>query len=153
VSNWTVSGLEALLKYAEIKPAINQIEIHPFLPNSELIEFCRAHDILPVAYSPLGSQNQVPTTNEIVSSNIELKEIAKRKGVTVAQILIAWGLKRGYVVLPKSSNDDRIRSNSQLIDLSGEEFDEVSGVAEGRYYRFVNPKDMFGYDVWGVEST
>lgn len=153
VSNWTISGLEALLKYAEIQPAINQVEIHPFLPNTELIDYCRSHSILPVAYSPLGSQDQVPTTNEKVSTNAELNALASKKGVSVAQVLIAWGLKRGYVVLPKSSNDERIRSNFQLIELSDQEFEEVNKVAEGRHNRFVNPRDMFGYDVWADESS
>ena len=151
VSNWTIPGLEALLKYAEVKPAINQVEIHPFLPNNELIKYCVSHDILPVAYSPLGSQEQVPTTGEKVSTDPELNAIAKTKGVTLAQLLIAWGLKRGYVVLPKSSNDERIRSNGHLIDLTDEEFGEVNKVSEGRNHRFVNPVDMFGYNVWANE--
>jgi diketogulonate reductase-like aldo/keto reductase len=106
-----------------------------------------------VAYSPLGSQDQIPTTNEKVSTNAELNALAKKKGVSVAQILIAWGLKRGYVVLPKSSNDERIRSNFQVIELSDQDFEAVNKVAEGRHYRFVNPKDMFGYDVWAEESS
>src|SRR6187402_3712042 len=153
VSNWTVPGLEALLKYAEIKPAINQVEIHPFLPNNELITYCNSHNILPVAYSPLGSQDQVPSTGEKVSTNAELNALAKNKGVTLAQILIAWGLKRGYAVLPKSSDATRIKGNFQLIDLDDEEFAVVNKVAEGRHNRFVNPKDMFGYDVWPEESS
>lgn len=153
VSNWTIPGLEALLKYAEIKPAINQVEIHPFLPNTKLIDYCRSHDILPVAYSPLGSQDQVPTTNERVSTNAEIIALAKRKGVSIAQILIAWGLRRGYVVLPKSSNDERIRSNFQVIELTDEDFEEVNKVAKERHCRFVNPKDMFGYDVWADDSS
>jgi diketogulonate reductase-like aldo/keto reductase len=153
VSNWTIPGLEALLKDAEIKPAINQVEIHPFLPNTELIDYCRSHDIQIVAYSPLGSQDQVPTANEKVSTNVELNALARRKGVNLASVLIAWGLQRGYVVLPKSSKDERIRSNFQLIELSDEEFEEVNKVAKSRHYRFVNPKDMFGYDVWADESS
>ena len=153
VSNWTIPALEALLKYAEIKPAINQVEIHPYLPNTELIEYCRSRDIQIIAYSPLGSQDQVPTTNEKVSTNKELNALAREKGVTLAQLLIAWGLQRGYVVLPKSSKDERIRSNFQLIELNNEEFEEVNKVAKGRHYRFVNPKEMFGYDVWAEESS
>ncbi|KAG0648715.1 Glycerol 2-dehydrogenase (NADP(+)) [Hyphodiscus hymeniophilus] len=153
VSKWTTPGLEALLRYAGIKPTINQVEIHPFLPNTELIDFCRSHDFLPVAYSPLGSQDQVPTTNEKVSTNVELNDLASKKGVSIAQVLIAWGLKRGYVVLPKSSMDKRIKSNFQLIELSDEEFEKMNNVADGRHYRFVNPKNMAGYDVWGGEAT
>ena len=151
VSNWTIAGLEALLQYAEIRPSINQVEIHPFLPNTALIDYCRSQEILPVAYSPLGSQAQVPSTHEKVSTNPELQELARKKEVTVAQILIAWGLQRGYAVLPKSSNDERIKSNFQLIELSDEEFEEVNKVADGRHHRFVNLKGLTGYDVWADE--
>lgn len=104
------------------------------------------------AYSPLGSQNQVPTTGEKVSENPTLNEIAKQKGCTLAQILIAWGLKRGYVVLPKSSNPARIESNFQSVELSDEEFKAINDVAEGRHFRFVNMKDTFGYDNWPEEA-
>jgi diketogulonate reductase-like aldo/keto reductase len=153
VSNWTQAGLESLLSYAEVKPMINQIEIHPFLPQYKLIDFCLSHSIVPVAYSPLGSQDQVPGTGEKVSTNKDLNAIAQKNGVSLAQVLIAWGLRRGYAVLPKSSNPERIRSNFQLISLSDEDFDAVNKVAEGRNSRFVNMKDTFGYDVWPEESA
>lgn len=138
VSNWTVPDLEMLLKFAKVKPAVNQIEIHPFLPNDELVNYCFSHDILPAAYSPLGSQNQVPSTGEKVNTNPTLNAIAEKGGNTLAQVLIAWGLKRGYVVLPKSSTPSRIESNFKSIDLSDEDFAAVNKVAEGRHTRFVN---------------
>ncbi|CZT04114.1 probable alcohol dehydrogenase [Rhynchosporium agropyri] len=153
VSNWKISGLEELLSYAEIKPTINQVEIHPFLPNNDLIAYCTSHDILPVAYSPLGSQHQVHSTGEKVTTNKELMELAYAKSVTLAQILIAWGLRRGYAVLPKSSDAKRIESNFQLIELSEEDMAVVNKVAEGRHTRFVNLKDVFGYDLWPEESS
>ncbi|PYI18609.1 aldo/keto reductase family protein [Aspergillus japonicus CBS 114.51] len=153
VSNWTIEGLEKLLKYAEVKPHVNQIEIHPFLPNEELVKYCFDHDILPEAYSPLGSQNQVPTTGERVSENKTLNEIAQKGNNTLAQVLIAWGIRRGYVVLPKSSNPARIESNFKSIELSDEDFEAVNKVAEGRHFRFVNMKDTFGYDVWPQETA
>ncbi|PQE21086.1 putative alcohol dehydrogenase protein [Rutstroemia sp. NJR-2017a WRK4] len=152
VSNWTEKGLDALLSYAEIKPAVNQIEIHPFLPQKELISYCFSKDIVPVAYSPLGSQDQVPGTGEKVSTNKELNAIAEKNGVSLAQVLIAWGLKRGYAVLPKSSNPGRISSNAKLITLSDEDFEAVNKVADGRHTRFVNMKDTFGYNVWPEEK-
>ncbi|KAL2823886.1 NADP-dependent oxidoreductase domain-containing protein [Aspergillus cavernicola] len=153
VSNWTIPDLEKLLKFAKVVPHINQIEIHPFLPNEELIQYCFKHDILPQAYSPLGSQNQVPTTGERVSENPTLNEIAKKGGNTLAQVLIAWGLRRGYVVLPKSSNPARIESNFKSIELTDADFEAVNKVAEGRHFRFVNMKDTFGYDVWPEETA
>lgn len=153
VSNWTIPRLEQLLSFAKVKPQINEIEIHPFLPNDELVQYCFDHDILPEAYSPLGSQNQVPTTGEKVSENKTLNEIAAKGGHTLAQVLIAWGLRRGYVVLPKSGNPGRIESNFKSIDLTDEDFEAVNQVAKGRHFRFVNMKDTFGYDVWPEESA
>jgi len=152
LSNFTEKGIASLLKYAKVKPAINQIEIHPFLPQQQLIDYCFSQSILPVAYSPLGSQDQVPGTGEKVSTNKDLIAVAEKNGWTLAQVLIAWGLKRGYSVLPKSSNEARIRGNAKLVTLSDEDFAAVNKVAEGRWSRFVNMKDTFGYDVWPEES-
>lgn len=153
VSNWTIPQLEQMAKFAKVQPHVNQIEIHPFLPNTELVNYCFSKNIMPEAYSPLGSQNQVPTTGERVSENKTLNEIAEKGGNTLAQVLIAWGLRRGYVVLPKSSNPKRIESNFKSIELSDADFEAVNKVAEGRHFRFVNMKDTFGYDVWPDETA
>ncbi|KAH7088283.1 NADP-dependent oxidoreductase domain-containing protein [Paraphoma chrysanthemicola] len=153
VSNWTIAGLKKLLSFAELKPTVNQIEIHPFLPNTDLVKFCQEHNILPAAYSPLGSQNQVPSTGEQVRTNPKLNEVAKRSGHDLAQVLLAWGLQRGYAVLPKSSTPKRIESNWQIPELSKDDFDAVDEVARGRHTRFVNMKDTFGYDVWPEEAN
>ncbi|KAM5341731.1 hypothetical protein ACJ41O_014762 [Fusarium nematophilum] len=152
VSNWTIPGLKKLLALAKVKPAVNQIEVHPFLPNYELVKFCKDNDILPEAYSPLGSQDQVPSTGEKVRTNKTLNEVADRSGHTLAQVLLAWGLRRGYAVLPKSSTPSRIESNFQVPELSDADFQAVESVAEGRHTRFVNMKDTFGYDVWPGEA-
>ncbi|RYO91230.1 hypothetical protein DL764_008302 [Monosporascus ibericus] len=153
VSNWTIPGLKKLMSFAKVKPQVNQIEIHPFLPNEELVRFCLDNEILPEAYSPLGSQDQVPTTGEKVRTNKTLNEVADKSGHTLAQVLLAWGLRRGYAVLPKSSTSSRIESNFQVPDLSDEDFEAVQGVARGRHTRFVNMKDTFGYDVWADEAA
>ncbi len=68
--------------------------------------------------------------------------------MSFAQVLIAWGLKRGYAVLPKSSNAERIKSNFEVVDLSEDEFEEINEVAKRKNDRFVNLKDTFGYNVW-----
>ncbi|KAK4238763.1 NADP-dependent oxidoreductase domain-containing protein [Achaetomium macrosporum] len=151
VSNWTIPGLKKLLSFARIKPTVNQIEIHPFLPNTELVNFCFENGIMPAAYSPLGSQNQVPTTGETVRENPTLNHVAQRSGLSLAQVLLGWGLRRGYVVLPKSSTPSRIESNLQVPILNDADFQAVEDVARGRHTRFVNMKDTFGYDVWADE--
>lgn len=152
VSNWTIAGLKQLLNFAEVKPSVNQIEVHPFLPNTELVEFCFKNGIMPAAYSPLGSQNQVPSTGEKVRTNKTLNEVAEQSGHDLAQVLLAWGLRRGYVVLPKSSTPKRINSNWEVPELSQKDFDAIEEVAKGRHTRFVNMRDTFGYEVWPEES-
>lgn len=153
VSNWTIAGLEKLFQFATVKPHVNQVEIHPFLPNNELIDYLFAHGIFPQAYSPLGSQRQVSTTGEKLIENRVLNEIAARRGYDIAQVLIAWGLRRGYSVLPKSSNPVRIASNFNVVELSEEDFAAMNKVADSRHFRFVNLKDVFGYDVWPEEAA
>lgn len=152
VSNWTIPRLEQLLSFAKVKPHLNQIEIHPFLPNRELVDFCQKNGIFVVAYSPLGSQNQVPTTGEKVNENKTLNEVAAKNGHTLAQNLIAWGIRRGYAVLPKSSTPSRIESNFQDFELNDADWKAINDVARGRHCRFVNMKDTFGYDVWPEEK-
>ncbi|KAL5314256.1 hypothetical protein ACEPPN_018681 [Leptodophora sp. 'Broadleaf-Isolate-01'] len=152
LSNFTESGISQILSFATIKPSLNQIEIHPFLPQQPLITYCLSQNILPVAYSPLGSQDQVPGTGEKVSTNKDLIAVAEKNGWTLAQVLIAWGIRRGYAVLPKSSNESRIKGNAQLVQLNDEDFEAVNKVASGRWSRFVNMKDTFGYNVWPEEK-
>ncbi|KAI5779399.1 aldo/keto reductase family protein [Geopyxis carbonaria] len=151
VSNFPIPTLEKLFATARIPPMVNQVEMHPFLPNNTLLAWCRAHGVQPVAYSPLGSQNQVPSTGEKVADNEALKAVARKSGRSLAQVLIAWGVRRGYPVLPKSANPDRIRGNFQDYEMPDEEFEAVESVARGRHVRFVNMKDTFGYDVWPEE--
>lgn len=87
-----------------------------------------------------------------MSENKELKRIAEEGGHSLAQVCIAWGVRRGYPVLPKSGNPARIQSNFQTYDMPDSEFEAVQKVAEGRNNRFVNMKDTFGLDIWPNES-
>ncbi|KAG9246081.1 putative alcohol dehydrogenase [Calycina marina] len=149
VSNFRIEHLDNLLRFATIKPVMNQVEIHPYLPNTELLEYCWSHDILPVAYSPLGSQENV---TERLMEDKNLMEIATTKGVSLAQLLISWGIKRGYAVLPKSANPERVKNNFHFVGLSDSEFEAVQKVAKGRHTRMVNPS-FFGHNMWPEESA
>jgi len=152
VSNFSIARLERLLSFAAVVPAANQVEMHPFLPNTALLDYARSKGILLVAYAPLGSQHPVPSAaGEKVAGNLALNAIARRTGHTLAQVLIAWGVRRGYPVLPKSVTPNRIRSNFDGFDLADDDFAAVNAVAHGRHTRFVNMKDTFGYDVWPEE--
>ncbi|BFZ60995.1 Glycerol 2-dehydrogenase (NADP(+)) [Saitoella coloradoensis] len=152
VSNWTIRRLKALLAIAEIPPAANQVELHPFLPQPDLVKFCLDNKILPIAYSPLGSQNQVPTTGERLLQDKTLIALSEKLDKPLANILISWAVQRGYACCPKSSTPSRIAANFEDLELSEEDMKVINGVAEGRNVRFVNMKDTFGYDVWANEE-
>ncbi|KAH8668156.1 aldehyde reductase I [Tricladium varicosporioides] len=154
-SNFTTHHLTSLLSYASVPPSINQIEIHPYFPNTALLDFCFSHSILPVAYSPLGSQNQLKSQSQGIQPLTKdeiLLGLAEKKGVSLAQVCISWGLKRGYAVVPTSRKEARIRENFRLAELSENEMRLVESVKEGRERRFVNPVGMFGFDNWAGEK-
>lgn len=96
VSNFSTNNLTRLLEMATIVPAVNQVELHPSLPQEKLARFCAEKGIQLVAHSPLGSPD-----SELLS-DVALLDIAEKHGKTAAQCLISWGVKKGWAVLPKS---------------------------------------------------
>lgn len=109
VSNFLVPHLRELLDHCEYKPAVNQIELTPFLQRRETQALCREHGIVLEAYSPLtrGQRLADPSVTAIAS------EVAR----TPAQVLLRWGLQHGFVVLPKSTHAPRIAENADLFDF------------------------------------
>jgi glycerol 2-dehydrogenase (NADP+) len=94
----------------QVVPAVNQIELHPGNPSPKLIEYCKSKGIHPSGYSPLGSSDSPLYKNETI------KEIAKAKGRTPQQVVLMWGLQKGWSVLPKSVTPSRVEAN---FDLDG----------------------------------
>jgi len=127
VSNYMVRHLEELLGHARILPAVNQIELHPFNARTRagVVDFCRRRGIVVEAYSPLTKAQRL--------DDPVLREVAEAKGRTPAQILIRYGLEKGWVTLPKSSNKDRIRENADVVDwsLTDEEMARLDDLDEG----------------------
>ncbi|TGK06463.1 aldo/keto reductase [Leptospira fletcheri] len=119
VSNYTVPHLEEILSHAEIVPAINQVEFHPFLNQTELSRKCSEHGIVLEAYSPLAHGKRI--------SDPKLLRLAEKYRKTPAQILIRWAIDKGFVVIPKSVRKERIRENSEVFDfaLSSEDLAEM----------------------------
>lgn len=153
VSNWSVNRLERLLGFANITPAVNQVEIHPFFPNSRLVPFCLNHGILPQAYSPLGSQVRTSRPCGRVLESKELRLIAENSGFQIGQLLLAWGLKRGYVVLPKSFTPKRILENLHPPTLTDEDFNAVQEIAARNCSRLVDISSEYDYDnFWDDQS-
>eukprot|EP00559_Dactyliosolen_fragilissimus_P008273 CAMPEP_0184859248 /NCGR_PEP_ID=MMETSP0580-20130426/4247_1 /TAXON_ID=1118495 /ORGANISM="Dactyliosolen fragilissimus" /LENGTH=435 /DNA_ID=CAMNT_0027355767 /DNA_START=60 /DNA_END=1367 /DNA_ORIENTATION=- len=121
VSNFTISHLETLRKTARIwPPAVNQIEVHPYNPQTDLITYCRDHGIVVQAYASLGGQDNVGRkTWEALGGKLaersEIRAIAKKYNRTPQQVLLRWAIQRGMAVLPKSGNVEHLKENMLAI--------------------------------------
>jgi len=142
-SNYGIPHLEELLNWdgLVIKPAVNQIELHPWLQRRELVGYLKDRNIVPVAYSPLtrGKRFDDP----------QLIEYAKRYNKSVAQILIKWSLQADFVPLVKSVHAQRIKENIDVdnFELSAEDFDKLGDKNENGYIIWdptVHPVDADG---------
>ncbi|KAL4888961.1 NADP-dependent oxidoreductase domain-containing protein [Aspergillus ambiguus] len=143
VSNYSVRYLEQLLPQATIVPAVNQIENHPSLPQQEIVDFCKQKGIHVTAYSPLGSTGSPLFTAE------PIVQVAKKKGVTPATVLLSWHVARGSSVLAKSVTPSRIEDNRNLVQLDAEDMATIAKYSDGlaatkSFQRFVYPP--FGVD-------
>ncbi len=127
VSNYMMPHLEELLSQSEMVPDINQIELSPFNYRSrqDVVELCRARRIVVEAYSPLTKARRL--------DDPVIRRIAERHGKTPAQVLIRYGLELDAVVLPRSSNRERIRENLDVFDFSleAEEIEALHALDEG----------------------
>ena len=144
VSNFTIGLLKEFLPSCKIKPAVNQVELHPYLPQQELVDFCKENGIVVTAYSPLGSR---PGKDSLLEDPV-IGNIAERIAKTPAQILISWAIQRGTVVIPKSSNSDRIKSNFDVFELSSDDFASINSLGVKKI-RYVDPVSWTGVDVFG----
>lgn len=120
VSNFTVQHLEALRKTARIwPPAVNQIEFHPYNPQTELVEYCRKHGIIIQAYASLGGQDCGKKRWNILGGKLvereEVCQISQKYGKTAAQVLLKWATEQGHIVIPKSTKIDHLRDNLEAI--------------------------------------
>ncbi|KAH8664661.1 aldo/keto reductase [Xylariales sp. PMI_506] len=115
VSNFGVPVLKSLLSKTKVVPAVNQVELHPYLPRVELREFCAQHDIIVTAYSPFGQPSTGKVSPLLVDETI--KDIANRLGTTEGQVILGWALKHGIIVVPKSENPDRLKANLNPASL------------------------------------
>jgi methylglyoxal/glyoxal reductase len=122
VSNFQVHHLEDVMKDAEIKPMVNQVEYHPRLTQQEVKTFCDNNGIQFEAWSPL-MQGQL-------FDNPLLKNLANKYNKTVAQIILRWDLQNGVVTIPKSTKEHRIIENSTVFDfeLTKEDVDQINNL-------------------------
>jgi alcohol dehydrogenase (NADP+) len=127
VSNFTVEQLRHLMDESKIPPAVNQVELHPYLQQHELVSFCAKNGIVLMAYSPLGSSSDSypPEHRTTLLHNPIVNSIARETGKSVGQVLVKWGIQQypdTLVSLPKSSNPARITQN---IEMQGWELSAI----------------------------
>jgi D-xylose reductase len=143
VCNVGVSLLRDLLSYARIRPAVLQVELHPYLTQEKLLRFCRESQIAVTAFSPLGAQSyfslQMALPDESVLDEPVVRHAAERHGKTPAQVVLRWGVQRGTAVVPKTSRTERLRENLALVDfeLTPDEMQAIGGLNRSR--RFNDP--------------
>ncbi len=143
LSNFNISLIRDLLSYASIRPAVLQVESHPYLVQSKLLKFCNDEKIHFTAFSPLGAPSYVPLgmakESDSVLEQPVIKKIATRLGITPAQVVLAWGINRGTSVIPKSSRIERLKENlaAQSIRLTDADIQAISAL--DRHQRFNDP--------------
>ena len=123
VSNFMDYHLEPLLEFASVPPMVNQLELHPACPQKKIVEFCKAHNILPEAWAPLQRGG--------VFNNPAFVAMGNKYGKAAGQIALRWLLQLGVCPLPKSVTPARIEENAALFDFALTESDMVQLDADG----------------------
>mmetsp|Transcript_77926 Transcript_77926/g.241557 ORF Transcript_77926/g.241557 Transcript_77926/m.241557 type:complete len:354 (+) Transcript_77926:53-1114(+) len=143
VANFRVQLLQHLRRVARIQPQVNQVELHPFLAQDQLVRYCAHVGVAVTGFSPLGAGSYVEldmaTADDSVLRRQEVLAIAERYRRTPAQVVLRWATQRGYSAVPKSSSASRLRENLSLFDfeLSAEEVASITALDCGR--RFNDP--------------
>ncbi|XP_033752463.1 aldo-keto reductase family 1 member A1-like [Pecten maximus] len=140
ISNFNKKQIERVLEVATVKPTNIQIEIHPYFLNEKLVAFCKQNGMTVTAYAPLANPSRTwkSADEPIVFDEQVLKDIASKKGKSIAQVVLRFHLQRGIVVIPKSITPARIKENLQLydFDLSESEMQLIAGLNRDlRFYQ------------------
>ena len=127
VCNFDVDHLQNLMDHANIMPMVNQIEFNPRIHQPDTVAFCQDNHIQLEAWSPLGN-------GQLLSSPV-ISKIAKEHGKTPAQVIIRWELQQGFIVIPKSIHEERMRENRDVYDfeLDADEMEAIAMLDEERH--------------------
>ncbi|XP_043939003.1 aldo-keto reductase family 1 member B1-like [Protopterus annectens] len=154
VSNFNVGQLERLQSMCRINPAVNQVELHPYLTQPKLVQYCKTNGIVLTAYSPFGSPDSpfVQCDKQRLLEDPVISAIGKKYGKTNAHVLLLYHVQRGVTVIPKSVTPVRIIQNAQIFDFSLSDDDiktleglnrnwrsakwDVSGLPSHKFYPF-----------------
>jgi diketogulonate reductase-like aldo/keto reductase len=163
-SNMTIPKLRLLLRDARIKPAVNEMELHPHFQQTELFDFVRANGIEPIGYSPLGSPNR-PERDRTADDTVDVEDpvivrIALKHGIHPAAVCIKWAVQRGHTPIPFSANRRNYTANLECLKaapLSDEEMREIAGIDKGcrliKGQVFLWKNNQSWEDLWDVDGV
>lgn len=141
VSNLCCHGLQDVLSYCKTKPAVNQVELHPYLTQEALVNWNQANDVVVTGFSPLGSGSYASIGMDQghgkgVLKNEKVAAIAKEHGKSPAQVVLRWAVQRGITTVPKSTNAGRLQENLDVFgfELSEQEMDDISALNKNLRY-------------------
>lgn len=139
VSNFSIKTLEQLFRTAKITPAVNQVEMHPYLAQNELRDYCTRKGIVLTAYTPSGYST--------VRGDPLIVSLAEKYKVTPTQVIFAWHMARNTVIVPKSENSERQKENITIPTLSEEDISKIWALDRGQ--RLCNKPSRTTGQVWG----
>ena len=127
VSNFFPDRLVDLCQFVEIRPMVNQVELHPYFTQESALETMKYYEVQPEAWAPLGGGRYKPFDDPM------LQKIAAAHGKTVGQVILRWNVQRGVVVIPKSTHKERIEENIDIWDftLTEEEMKRIASLDMG----------------------
>lgn len=128
LSNFRKSDIEQLATFAQVRPTYNQLEIHPYFSQKELVDYCQFHEMAVGCWSPLGTGgwSDVKTEEKPVTDPV-IREIAGKHGVNAGQVILMWDIQQGRIVIPKSETMEHIAGNFDLFsfELSDDELKAI----------------------------
>lgn len=146
VCNLGTAMLRDVKSYARIQPAVNQVEMHPYLTQDNLLRYCQDVGIAVTAFSPFGASSYVPLSmadaNESLFDDPVIQEIGAAHGKTVGQIALRWGVQRGTVTIPKTQTVTHLKENLEIYDFALSDDEMLTIDQMNRDRRFNDPAEF-----------
>ena len=142
LSNFDVAQTQRILDECEVVPTINQVECHPYFPQTELKELLKEHNIALQAWYPLGGRD-----NDSIMSESLVQELAEKHGKSPAQVLLRWHIQQGHIVIPGSKTPSHIAQNIDLFDfvLTDEDMAKIDSLDKGKPFFEHNDEVLAGF--------